>query len=122
MYSACVTVPAGAIMLNDTIIKQTMNWQGCGRKLLRHKILLTVLNLSSGGEEKHEPVPLSIFEPDTCRIPRDFFGVTSNILQWQEIQNYVLSWYIQSDTKKRELLKNPTTIEEIQEKKIIDRN
>jgi len=29
---------------------------------------------------------------------------------------------IQSDTKKRELLKNPTKIEEIQEKKIIDRN
>ena len=30
--------------------------------------------------------------------------------------------YIQGDTKKRELLKNPTKIEEIQEKKIIDRN
>ena len=29
---------------------------------------------------------------------------------------------VQSDTKKRELLKNPTKIEEIQEKKIIDRN
>jgi len=29
---------------------------------------------------------------------------------------------IQSDTKKRELLKTPTKIEEIQEKKIIDRN
>jgi len=29
---------------------------------------------------------------------------------------------IQSDTEKRELLKNPTKIEEIQEKKIIDRN
>ena len=29
---------------------------------------------------------------------------------------------IQGDTKKRELLKNPTKIEEIQEKKIIDRN
>ena len=29
---------------------------------------------------------------------------------------------MQSDTKKRELLKNPTKIEEIQEKKIIDRN
>ena len=29
---------------------------------------------------------------------------------------------IQSDTKKRELLKNPTKIEEIQEKKFIDRN
>ena len=32
------------------------------------------------------------------------------------------TFYIQSDTKKRELLKNPTKIEEIQEKKIIDRN
>ena len=30
--------------------------------------------------------------------------------------------FIQSDTKKRELLKNPIKIEEIQEKKIIDRN
>ena len=29
---------------------------------------------------------------------------------------------IQSDPKKREHLKNPTKIEEIQEKKIIDRN
>ena len=29
---------------------------------------------------------------------------------------------IQSDTKKRELLKNPTKIEEIQEKIFIDRN
>ena len=29
---------------------------------------------------------------------------------------------LQSDTKKRELLKNPTKIEEIQEKKIVDRN
>ena len=36
--------------------------------------------------------------------------------------NYSVSEYIQSDTKKRELLKNPTKIEEIQEKKIIDRN
>jgi len=30
--------------------------------------------------------------------------------------------YIQNDTKKRELLKNPTKIEDVQEKKIIDRN
>jgi len=30
--------------------------------------------------------------------------------------------FIQGDTKKRELLKNPTKIEEIQQKKIIDRN
>ena len=29
---------------------------------------------------------------------------------------------IEGDTKKRELLKNPTKIEEIQEKKFIDRN
>jgi hypothetical protein len=29
---------------------------------------------------------------------------------------------IQGDTKKRELLKTPTKIEEIQEKKFIDRN
>ena len=32
------------------------------------------------------------------------------------------SLYIQDDTKKRELLKNPTKIEEIQEKKFTDRN
>jgi hypothetical protein len=32
------------------------------------------------------------------------------------------NFYIQSDTKKGELLKNPTKIEEIQEKKFIDRN
>jgi len=31
-------------------------------------------------------------------------------------------YIIQSDTKKRELLKTPTKIEEIQEKKFIDRN
>ena len=30
--------------------------------------------------------------------------------------------YVQSDTKKWEILKNPTKIEEIQEKKFIDRN
>jgi len=30
--------------------------------------------------------------------------------------------HIQSDTKKQELLKNQTKIEEIQKKKIIDRN
>jgi hypothetical protein len=29
---------------------------------------------------------------------------------------------VQDDTRKRELLKNPTKIEEIQEKKIIDKN
>jgi len=32
------------------------------------------------------------------------------------------SFYVQGDTEKRELLKNPTKIDEIQEKKIIDRN
>jgi len=32
------------------------------------------------------------------------------------------AFFVQSDTKKRELLKNPTKIEEIQEKKFIDRN
>ena len=32
------------------------------------------------------------------------------------------STVLQDDTKKRELLKNPTKIEEIQEKIIIDRN
>ena len=32
------------------------------------------------------------------------------------------AFIIQSDTKKQELLKNPTKIEEIKKKKIIDRN
>jgi hypothetical protein len=31
-------------------------------------------------------------------------------------------YYIQGDTKKRELLKNPTKIVEIQQKNFIDRN
>ena len=35
---------------------------------------------------------------------------------------YITHLVIQCDTKKRELLKNPTKIEEIQEKKFIDRN
>jgi len=38
------------------------------------------------------------------------------------LQNNSNCYKIQGDTKKRELLKNPTKIEEIQEKKIIDRN
>jgi len=36
------------------------------------------------------------------------------------IYNLDYMYQVQSDTKKRELLKNPTKIEEIQEKKIID--
>jgi len=35
---------------------------------------------------------------------------------------HLILCYIQGDTKKRELLKNPTKIEEIQKKKFIDRN
>jgi len=35
---------------------------------------------------------------------------------------YYIDILIQGDTKKQELLKTPTKIEEIQEKKIIDRN
>ena len=38
------------------------------------------------------------------------------------IQFSLLIEEVQGDTKKRELLKNPTKIEEIQEKKFIDRN
>ena len=33
-----------------------------------------------------------------------------------------MGYFVQGDTKKRELLKNPTKIEEIPPKKIIDRN
>jgi len=36
--------------------------------------------------------------------------------------HFLSLYYIQSDTRKRELWKTPTKIEEIQEKKIIDRN
>jgi hypothetical protein len=35
---------------------------------------------------------------------------------------YKMKFLVQGDTKKRELLKNPTKIEEIQQKKCIDRN
>jgi len=35
-----------------------------------------------------------------------------------DVENTTKYCFIQSDTKKRELLKNPTNIEEIQEKKI----
>jgi len=38
---------------------------------------------------------------------------TQNVLKYTDVRG---------DTKKRELLENPTKIEEIQEKKIIDRN
>ena len=34
----------------------------------------------------------------------------------------VTTLYVQGDTNKQELLKNPTKIEEIQDKKFIDRN
>jgi hypothetical protein len=34
----------------------------------------------------------------------------------------LMKYDIQGDTKKREILKNPTKIEEIQQKKCIDRN
>jgi len=43
-------------------------------------------------------------------------------MQRSEAYRYAPFNKIQSDTKKRELLKNPTKIEEIQEKKFIDRN
>ena len=38
------------------------------------------------------------------------------------IHHSVWTFMVQSDTKKQELLKNPTKIEEIQEKKFINRN
>ena len=38
------------------------------------------------------------------------------------LHSFTLSKELQGDTKKRELLKNPTKIEEIQQKKVIDRN
>ena len=43
---------------------------------------------------------------------------------WRRDKSYVLLTCIlvQGDTQKRELLKNPTKIEEIQEKENIDRN
>ena len=47
---------------------------------------------------------------------------TLNIILTLSISNALTRTNIQSDTKKGELLKNPTKIEEIQEKKFIDRN
>ena len=43
------------------------------------------------------------------------------VVQEGELEAQCLE-HIQGDTKKRELLKNPTKIEQIQEKKFIDRN
>jgi len=40
----------------------------------------------------------------------------------KKLDRSIRDLYIQGDTKKWELLKNPTKIEEIQEKKFIDRN
>ena len=51
---------------------------------------------------------------------------TKGFASWQSAnlltQVHVFPVKIQSDTQKRELLKNPTKIEEIKEKKFIDRN
>jgi len=51
---------------------------------------------------------------------------TSKIIQQDEFcivtECHKVQVHVQGDTKKLELLKNPTKIEEIQEKKIIDRN
>jgi len=46
-------------------------------------------------------------------MPIDMISLLTNVHECVEVQG---------DTKKRKLLKNPTKIEEIQEKKIIDRN
>ena len=47
--------------------------------------------------------------------------VVNNLIETTTI-SLIIHCLIQGDTKKRELLKNPTKIEEIQEKKFIDRN
>ena len=47
-------------------------------------------------------------------------GLATEFIMTLPILNLLL--VVQGDTKKWELLKNPTKIEEIQEKKIIDRN
>ena len=71
---------------------------------------------------------LSIMYPRNIDISlksRNFGNSTFIILicrSFQMTSSYTRILDIQSDTKKRELLKNPTKIEEIQEKKIIDRN
>jgi len=51
---------------------------------------------------------------DECGIGWDSIRKLRTILQLRSLN-------VQSDTKKQELLKNPTKIEEIQEKKFIDR-
>ena len=53
-----------------------------------------------------------------CWTPND---ATDGCRRMQNTQNNN-SGKVQGDTKKRELLKNPTKIEEIRQKKIIDRN
>ena len=61
----------------------------------------------------------------TCflQIEHTFIHPTFNIPGHKQIFRSVkVMAQIQGDTKKRELLKNPTKIEEIQEKKFIDRN
>ena len=43
-------------------------------------------------------------------------------VEWAHLTTAATTTTTTCDTKKRELLKNPTKIEEIQEKKIVDRN
>ena len=63
-------------------------------------------------------------EPSLATIVQERYMIRSHILTQLFTRPLLLwpSFYIQSDTKKRKLLKNPTKIEEIQEKKNIDRN
>jgi hypothetical protein len=60
-----------------------------------------------------------------CRVRYFAIPINSSLLTNVIFLGYIHArlkrYIIQSDTKKRELLKNPTKIEEIQEKKIIDR-
>ena len=51
--------------------------------------------------------------------PETITAFVINICRSQKNKSNLAHRYIQSDTKKRELLKNPTKIEEIQEKKLL---
>jgi hypothetical protein len=55
---------------------------------------------------------------NTCTVYHLLF-----LFQTTNAQIYITTYiFIQGDTKKRELLKNPTKIEEIHKQKFIDRN
>jgi len=74
------------------------------------------------------PCVLYAHEADALVSLQFITGYVCQAVRCSDLNSRFLIWYqlrlkqIPGDTKKRELLKTPTKIEEIQEKKIIDRN